>query len=808
MVAFWTLNEQEYLEAPGVSVLVFHNSYPEGKQGGLEIIQHGERVASCGDVRLGVMPGQWDSLPQVGKREVDIGTRTVRVLGHFEGQDIRYTVSVQPEGETLRISVDLDRPLPPAWVGRVGFNLEIYPGAYFGKTFHLDAAHEVFPRQSNGPMTIDEEGHKAPLPLATGRRFVAAPEDQLRRLTIESLTGELRLYDGRDQAQNGWFVVREDLSANTTRGAVIWIVRPNLVPSWRRAPVIAVSQAGYHPDQEKRAVIELDPRTETPAPVTLQRFDPDEAAKGAVDAYSAAPEPWGRWLYYRYAIFDFTEVREPGLYRVRYGDEMSPPFPIGPQVYRQNVWQPTLETFFPVQMCHMRVQDCYRVWHGACHLDDALQAPTNHQHFDGYRQHEETDTPYAPYAHIPHLDRGGWHDAGDYDLAAGSQARTTHTLALIRELFDIDLDQTTVDQEERLVLLHTPDGVPDIIEQVAHGVENLLGGYRAVGHSFHGIIASSLEQYVHLGDASTMTDNRIYDSDLALAETEVTPEGIFSGDMDDRWVFTNHDTALEYMVIAALAAAARVLREHMPDLAEECLSTAVEAFAFEQEHEPVEQRGGYVPRGPKVQEVMAASELLLTTGERVYRERLMALWPTVEAHIGWVGGAVARALPEIDDAEFAAKFREAVAAGGEEFEATLADNPFGIVFQPRVWGIGWQLLSYAVQLYQLRLAVPDLIDREIILRVVNYVLGCHPASSTSLASGVGAASSTVAYGVNRADWSYIPGGVPSGPALIRPDLMEYKEPWPFLWQQTEYVMSGAANFIFCVLAADKMLNEA
>lgn len=29
---------------------------------------------------------------------------------------------------------------------------------------------------------------------------------------------------------------------------------------------------------------------------------------------------------------------------------------------------------------------------------------------------------------------------------------------------------------------------------------------------------------------------------------------------------------------------------------------------------------------------------------------------------------------------------------------------------------------------------------------------------------------TVAYGLNRADWSYIPGGVISGTAMIRPDF--------------------------------------
>ena len=46
----------------------------------------------------------------------------------------------------------------------------------------------------------------------------------------------------------------------------------------------------------------------------------------------------------------------------------------------------------------------------------------------------------------------------------------------------------------------------------------------------------------------------------------------------------------------------------------------------------------------------------------------------------------------------------------------------------------------------------------------------------------------------------------SGPNLIRPDFPELKQPFPFLWQQAEYVIGGAATYIFCVLAADRLLN--
>ena len=94
------------------------------------------------------------------------------------------------------------------------------------------------------------------------------------------------------------------------------------------------------------------------------------------------------------------------------------------------------------------------------------------------------------------------------------------------------------------------------------------------------------------------------------------------------------------------------------------------------------------------------------------------------------------------------------------------------------------------------------------LNALNFVLGCHPGENTnSFASNVGTNSQIVAYGINRADWSFIPGGVVSGTNIVRPDLPEMKN-WPFLWQQTEYCMGGGAtHFMFLVLGADHILDK-
>ena len=798
MTSPWIMTPYEALESPAVAVLFYHNVYEEGKQGGLEIIQQGTRVAGNGNLRLGSAPEQWAALPGHGPRRIDRKTRSMQVTCQYPGQGIRYAVRLQPEGNSLRLTIDLPKPLPAEWVGKTSFNLELMPGAVMGKTYFLDATSGIFPRQYNSPFIPDPQGSLEPQPLARGKKLTITPEDSATRLEIEALRSEIVLLDGRGYAQNGWFIARSLVPAEATQGAIEWRITPTIVPGWIRPPVIGFSQVGYHLHQKKVAAIELDAQVMQPGEARLVRIDPT----GEQVVKVQNPSLWGAYLCYHYAQFDFTEVRQPGMYRIEYESRSSEVFPIHEAVYERDVWQPTLEGYFPVQMCHVEVRDAYRVWHGACHLDDALQAPINYHHpIDGYVQYEGTETPYAPMEYIPHLDVGGWHDAGDYDLAAGSQAHTTHVLALVRETFGIDSDQTTVEKSRRQVVMHVPDGVPDIVQQVTHGVENLLSGYRAAGHSLSGIIENSLRQYVHLGEPALITDNRV-------------SSGLPIGQSDDRWAFTSRDTALEYQVCAALAASSRVLCGWEEVLADECLETARKAWKFEHSHPVKTARSAYVPGNPELQEVIATAELLITTGEEPYRQALLAQADRIVDNIQAAGWVAARALAWVKDAAFEASLRTAVKAYGKKAAAEAQQNPFGVPYPSEtwrkdapVWGIAWGLLERAVNFYYLHKAFPDLVSRDLVTDILGYVLGCHPVSNASLVSGVGAKSLTIAYGINRADWTYQPGGVVSGPTLLQPNYPELLDPFPFLWMQKEYVISGAANYIFIVLAANELMRE-
>ena len=798
--------------------MAYDDIYPEGHQGGVSLIMHGNRVATNGDIRLEPTPGQWQPVPKQNRRDADIDANSIMThltfpdsARHMTGFNpmiypdfmFHYKVTVRGEGSAVVVTVDLDRPVPEKFLGKVGFNLELFPGTLFGKPWIMDGQSGFFPQQPNGPTRQESSNHShqgdynpggkasvtqlsgtgySPIiaddivsePYAVGKRFTVRPDDPYNRFTIESKGTDLKLYDGRMNHNNGWFVLRSEVPAGKTDGAIEWVITPNVVEEWLYRPVIQTSQVGYHPAQPKVAVIELDNRETKRFQPVLYRI----TEKGRQEVEAAPVSEWGKFLRYNYLKFDFSEVKEEGLYQVGYGDSRSSVFRIAGDVYERGVWQPVLEYFLPVQMCHMRVNEKYRVWHDFCHMDDARMAPVDFNHIDGYVQGHSTLTRFNPGDPVAGLNVGGWHDAGDFDLRVESQAGETYILALAYEAFGKDYDATAIDQTSRVVEIHQPDGKPDMLQQIEHGALSVVGGYRALGRLYRGIICNDLRQYVMLGDAGAMTDNN-------------------PGNGDDRWVFTEENTTRELTTAAQLAAASRVLNGFNDTLSVQALAVARELF---------DRTPATTPS--KASQLHAATELYLTTGEAQYRNVLLQERDFIADNIERVGWFVGRAEQKMNDARFSKAVRDALLGFRDQLEEQGAETPYGVPYRPNIWGAGWDIQRFGYNHYFLHTAYPDIFGPEYIFNALNFILGCHPGSNTaSFASGVGARSATVGYGLNRADWSYIPRGVVSGTALIRPDFPELLE-FPFLWQQVEYVMGGgSSHYMFLVLAAQQLLSE-
>lgn len=802
MAAQLHLNDRDYLETQGLNVLVYQNKYHpvfrDQKLGGIEMILHGERIATDGEVRLLPAPEQWAAIPQFKQRTHGAAANQLIVASGYPEQLLSYRIEITPEEQGFRIAVHLDHPLPAALVGKAGFNLDFLPTAYFGKSYQFDATTGIFPRHPNGPMDRDASGTAEPLPLASGQNIVLSPEDPLTRVAIRSDGAAIQLFDARTKAQNGWFVVRSLLPAKRTENALVWHVRHNVIAGWTRPPVVSYNQLGYTPDRSKVAIVELDPLFKAPAIARLLRLNPEGKY---IEAFDGPVKSWGKWLRYQYATFDFSTVHDPGIYAIEYAGQTTTPFRIAKDVYQKGVWQPTLDTYLAVQMDHVKVREGYRVWHGASHMDDARQAPVNYTHFDGYAMGPNTDSPFAPGEHIPGLNKGGWYDAGDYDIRTQTQARVITDLAMTREAFHIEWDDTTVDEEARLVTIRKPDGVPDVLQQIKHGVIAVLAQYTVFGHAIPGIIEPTLEEYTHLGDAASKTDGRIYSARMGPLESD----GNFSGLPDDRWAFTTHTTPLDYAAIASLAAASRVLKGYDDALAAQCLETAEHTWQKEHSSTPVVFKSFNTTGGPlDEEEAKAAIELVIATnGEAAYKARLQELLPVIQNHFSNLGWVAVRAIPFMD-ADFKAGLAATLTANKTKLDKYLAENPFGVPITRGTWGGSGAAAGFAAEMYFLHQAFPDLIGPEYTLRGFDYVLGRHPVSNVSYVSSVGTSSKLIAYGNNRADYTFIPGAMIPGVVIIEPDFPELKDAWPFLWYENEYVVDTGSTFILAANAAEAL----
>ena len=798
-----TVSPNETLEKPGLSVIVhqnaFHPVFRDEKNGGIQLVLHDVRIATDGEVRLNPTPEQWDPVPAMVKREHT--AKAITVTSGYADIGFSYRITVSPEGEGFTIAVDLDQPLKPELVGKAGFNLDFLPVSYFGKTFVLGSASGLFPRQAAGPMKTDGSGD--PEALAAGAKtIVLSPEDPLTKVAITSDTAPLALYDARNRAQNGWFVERALIPAGVTKNAIVWHVMPNVVKGWMRAPVVSFNQAGYTPNRAKVAIIEMDPRFKAPAEASLIRMDAPGRPKAI---YHAKIKAWGKWTRYTYAKFDFSSVREPGIYAISFAGKTTNPFRIAPDAYA-HIWQPSLDTYLVEQMDHVTVREQYRVWEGYAHIDDARQAPPNIDHFDGYKMGPNLDSPFKPGEHIPGLNVGGWQDAGDYDIQTLDNSGVVRNLVWGREMFDLKWDETSIDEAARSVEIRKPDGVNDVVQQIRHGTLQLLAQYKVFGHAIVGIVEPNLKEYTHLGDAGSQTDRMVFDPALTANQSN----GAFSGRADDRWAFTSDVPVDDYAVAGALAAASRQLREGDPALADEALAAAKVLWANQQNpgdriNRP--ERGNWTVDMLEPAEVAATVELVLATkGDPTYTAKLKSLVPVIQKSFLFLSEPAVRAIPYMD-AEYKAALKRATVAYKAQIEAEIAKTPFGVPVALGTWGGSGQVAQFGLATYMLHQAFPEVIGEDYALDAIDYLLGRHPVHNLSLVTGVGTHSKHVMYGHNRADFSAVPGALTPGVLVIKPDYPEQMDEWPFLWFENEATVQGTSVYILAANAAIAAAKE-
>ena len=826
------LNDLDYFEERGSNIMVYSNAYNgvfcDEKLAGVEIVQHGERIATGGGIRFMNTPEQWDIYGEMTKRTVNRKDNSIEVELTYRDYGFVSKIRVEPKDRGCMLSVYLDKPVPESLVGKAGMNLEFFPASYFGKNYLVDGAARILPKypqhdtevrpvsekipQIYGESTFDDRGRGeflVPTALSTGHSIVLAPEDDALRVGITS-DSEISLFDGRHLAQNGTFVLRSLLPADRTGKVLEWYIEPGVDRNWTRKPNIGFSQIGYTPAQKKVAVIELD-RNDTPAVTAkILRINPDGSRTVARET---EVKPWGVFYNrYNYVTVDFSDIREPGLYAISYNGIETNAFPVDRNIY-DDKWHASMDISLVVNMDHMEVNEAYRIWHGRANMDDALQAPLNVKLHDGYSMGDSTNTAYKPLEHIPGLAVGGWYDAGDFDIQSNSVVNTVQDLASLWRMFKPLRDQTFIDEDTKYADIHRPDGIPDVVQQIMHGTLNINAQIENIGFVANVIGQPDMHHYHHLGDAMTLTDGYVYDPSLAPYQVR---DGR-SGTTDDRMVFTSRGGAGSAMSsIVSLASAYPALKEYFPEEAERSLRNALMLWDKYAEQLAPKQSGDNGRNGRRRRggdpRLAAAIELWSATGEQRFKDVFM---PIILNQINpyqkdaeSLGGGLpaefnlASVLRVYDmlDTKSQEKVKNAIPAYVDNLEKAGSGNPYNVPIQGSNWAGNTQVMGNAFNFYLIWKQFPELVDPEQILKGLNYIFGCHPYSNVSFITSVGVNTKKVAYSNNRADYTVIPGGVVPGLIVKKPDILENKDDYPFLWGENECCINSVPNYVMLNLA--------
>jgi endoglucanase len=805
------LNDLEYFEAQGVNVLVYNNLFTGGfndeKNAGIELIHHGVRTAQGGAIRLSNTPEQWDLVPEIPVRKVDRASQTIESTLRYSDYNFDSRVVVTAKGRGVEISVYLDKPVPKTLEGAAGFNLEFLPSQYWGKTYLMDGRYNRFPRyvvgntvtrsnsekpkQFKGYVTSDDRGTGKfidPLPLEKGRTLLLAPDEPSRLVKITSADADVMLFDGRVLAQNGWFVVRSILPSGKTGKVLTWMIEPNAIKGWIREPNIGFSQVGYLPTQQKVAVIELDKKDKVLAKASLFKVEHDG---NATEVFTGNIIPWGDYYKYHYVKFDFTSVKDRGIYYIQYGNFKTNNFLIEHNVY-DKMTDATSDIWIPIHMNHMFVNESYRVWHGEPFKEGYRQAPPNTDHFDLHAQGPTTDTKYKALELIPRLNVGGFFDAGDFDIETGSNISVVQNFVHTWEYFKPLRDQTFVSHEQRYVDLHRPDGKPDVLQFIEHGTMNLVAQAEIVGHMTQTLSNAVLDNYHHLGDAASSTDGLPYNPNLG--PYEIASDGRSSGVKDDLWAFTSRNASLDLRAATMLAAASRALKGYNDDLSARALLQSKRLL--KEATELIASQPPDTSRWARSANVGTNLQLYLATRDKQYQQKFQELlWPALDRSVHFNLLTALHAVPHMD-AGFKQKLRPYVIKYNDYIKGLEKNNPYGVPIDLGNWAGSGTVMNYGTTICFANKYFPDLVDASHTYKVTNWLFGCHPYHNYSLVAAVGAARpKAVFYGNNRADFSFIPGNVAPGILFRKPDHFENYDDWPFLWGQNEGTIAGNTLYL-------------
>ena len=687
-----------------------------GKQGGVHLMRGSEVLIR--DIGITCGNGGFWPYDRMADVNVAFGKGTLAFSGKVPGREIVYGQDISIEGN--RIKVVMRRT--GAW-GQQGWD---------NLTFRLPVE-----RYKGAAFRADGEEKRYALKYAPEHEYLAVNvkklecslDDPTLNLTFECAQGLSVSDERRWYGQN--YCVSVGVPRDRQEGvSVMYLTLPQLPASLGTA--VRYSRSGYPVAGPKAVVLEWPRHGSRPADdsVRLEKADGTVVKEGKFDQ-TASP----RHMQCDFAPFDFSEIKEPGSYRIVWsGGKIA--VEIRKSVFEDTLWEPTLDYFIPFQMCHASVDFGGKApEHTKCHMDDGIRVAANFSGVDRFQSYECEGTPYQAGDPVP-CARGGWHDAGDCDLNIYAQGFAVWVLALAYEEFGLRRDVATLDAEGGRFTLGKPDGVPDIVQQIEWGVLWLRGMLQPDGRSFVGLVDQP-DRYSQSGKKwSEMTDNK-------------------PGTGDERQVYVDYHAELQLMQATALCAASRALRQARPELSKQCLDDAVKALEYFRAHKEVYRSTVYFYPEHKGRDGMLAltlAELYLTKKDPSYLKELEGMAEAIRnlevtdpyitgtsASTFWYAPPVlARLHGALPDGALKSAVVAACRRAAEAQAQSEAPRPWPFHYWHfGNWGQAPTGATRTFDAYWLSKAVPDVFPVSAALRSMLWIYGLHPLNDRTFVSGVG-----------------------------------------------------------------------
>jgi endoglucanase len=690
------------------------------EKGGLHLMKGSEIIIRgigvfCGADQGG---GRWGYWPydRMAETKATVGKGTLGFSGKVPGMKIAYDQTVSIDGDRIKFRIHRTGAWTKGWEGfYIRLPLEYYAAA----PCRVDGQAKSFPAKYTPANRY---------PIQNAKKLECHLGDTSLDLTFECAEG-ITLSDEREFGTRN-YVVSVGVPREVQEGSVeLFLTLPRLPAAAGSA--VRSSRIGYPVDGPKYVVLEWPqhcPRPDDDA-VRLEKADGSKVKEGKFGATVTLQH-----MQSDFAAFDFSEVKEPGDYRIVHAGSKTD-VRIRENVFEDKLWEPTLDCFIPFQMCHADVDlGGASPDHTRCHMDDGIRVPANFPGVDRFRSYECEGTPYEAGDRIP-CAKGGWHDAGDCDLNIYAQGFTVWVLALAREEFGIDRDVSTLDVERGKFTLGKPDGVPDILQQIEWGAIWLLGMLQPDGRSYVGVIDQP-DRYSQADKKwSEMTDN-------------------VPGTGDERQVYVDYHSELQLMQATALSAASRALRGRNPDLARKCLDGATGALKYFRTHKEVYRSTVYFyPEHRKGRDGMVAltlAELYLTARDEAYRKDLEGMAETIRklsvsdpeastASSFWYAPPVlARLHAVLPDGELKSAIVEVCRRAAEAQAHSESPRPWPFHYWHfGNWGQAATGATRTFDAYYLSKVVPDGFPVRACLRSMLWIYGLHPLNDKVFVSGIG-----------------------------------------------------------------------